>query len=371
MKQLIAALAGASLFTSAAGATAPGNTLFVANDAQDSATCGGYTTPCRSISQAIANALAGDTIVVRPGRYGDRNFDGVLPDYVGEESGTTIPGSQGAVHINKRVTIVSTDGAEATIIDAVGAASAVVEIAADGVRFGEKNAGFTLLGGASFGIVMEHHTNVVVAGNITRGHSFAGFLLKSSGVVEVRQNTTTGMPGLAMWLIGNSPSAYFIASDNTSFGNGVGMTVSGLGPNRVIGNHIFNNDTGLQISYGASRVAQNQFHGNFVGARVSVDSSEVLAPGLTITRNNFFGSRNVGLSFEPGAAAATRVRENNFVGNQGCGTNNRSDLALDARNNYWGSPSGPGFLDPANDACSFGPQPTTSAPFSARAFDVR
>jgi hypothetical protein len=372
MKYLSFTLAVACLVAPAAFANgAAGNTLYVANDAQDSGACGGFTAPCRSISQAIVNARAGDTIVVRPGRYGDRNFDGAMPDYVGEESGTSNPVSQGAVRIDKRLTIVSSDGAEATIIDAFGAASAAVEIAADGVRFGEKNAGFTLAGGSSFGLVMDGHTNVVIAGNITRGASFAGFLLRSSGVVELRQNTATGMPGQAFWLIDETPGALFVVTDNTSFGNGIGMTFSGLGPNRVTGNHIFTNDLGLSLTYGPSRIAQNQLHGNFIGVRVSVDSSGIASPGLTITRNNIFGSRNVGLSFEPGAGAATRVRENNFVGNQLCGTNNRSDLVVDARNNYWGASSGPGFLDPANDACSFGPQTTQTMPFAAHSFDIR
>src|SRR3954463_9134253 len=34
--------------------------------------------PCRSISEAIRRARAGDTIVVLPGLYGDLNRDGVL-----------------------------------------------------------------------------------------------------------------------------------------------------------------------------------------------------------------------------------------------------------------------------------------------------
>ena len=51
-------------------------TLHVANNGIDSDTCGAGSAPCRSISRAIVNAAAGDTIVVGPGRYGDLNGDG-------------------------------------------------------------------------------------------------------------------------------------------------------------------------------------------------------------------------------------------------------------------------------------------------------
>ena len=58
-------------------------TLLVANNGVDSPTCG-PAEPCRSLARAIANAVAGDTIVVGPGRYGDLNGDGTLGNAAGE-----------------------------------------------------------------------------------------------------------------------------------------------------------------------------------------------------------------------------------------------------------------------------------------------
>jgi hypothetical protein len=57
---------------------APADALlrYVANNGVDSATCGTLAAPCRSITRAIAHAVAGDTIVVGPGRYGDIDEDG-------------------------------------------------------------------------------------------------------------------------------------------------------------------------------------------------------------------------------------------------------------------------------------------------------
>ena len=51
-------------------------TLQVSNTVMDAPGCGG-TSPCRSIGQAVANAAAGDKIVVGPGLYSD-NLDGDL-----------------------------------------------------------------------------------------------------------------------------------------------------------------------------------------------------------------------------------------------------------------------------------------------------
>ena len=51
-------------------------TLLVANNGIDSSICGTPGNPCRSISQAISNAVPGDVISVGRGRYGDLNNDG-------------------------------------------------------------------------------------------------------------------------------------------------------------------------------------------------------------------------------------------------------------------------------------------------------
>ena len=61
--------------------------MAVADHGVDVPGCGqDVTSPCRSISQAIALADAGDTILVGPGRYGDLNDNGRL-DEAGEEHG--------------------------------------------------------------------------------------------------------------------------------------------------------------------------------------------------------------------------------------------------------------------------------------------
>ena len=47
---------------------------YVENYGVDSASCA-FASPCRTISRAVTNASAGDTIIVGPGRYGDIDGD--------------------------------------------------------------------------------------------------------------------------------------------------------------------------------------------------------------------------------------------------------------------------------------------------------
>src|SRR5690348_17277029 len=141
----LAALAATPLVASATtGSVSPwsGKAWLVAANGLDSPTCGAAQNACRSISQAMENAAEGDTILVRPGFYGDLNGDGVLAAPGEEHSSRFI----GGVEINKRLRLLSTDGAAATTIDVNRTFSASVAILAAGTQFGDRDAGFTVLG---------------------------------------------------------------------------------------------------------------------------------------------------------------------------------------------------------------------------------
>src|SRR5262245_23176556 len=64
------ALVAGALFSGAAFATPPG-TIHVATNGVDSAACGSFQAPCRTITRGLDRAQAGDTVLVRAGRYGD------------------------------------------------------------------------------------------------------------------------------------------------------------------------------------------------------------------------------------------------------------------------------------------------------------
>jgi hypothetical protein len=111
----------------------------VATNGTDSVTCGSTASPCRSISRAIQNAVAGDRVVVRPGIYSDDlDADGVFGE-PGEEPG--------AINVGvASLSVESTGGAAATLIRRRGGTpSNGVVISGAGVKFGKLNKGFTIV----------------------------------------------------------------------------------------------------------------------------------------------------------------------------------------------------------------------------------
>jgi hypothetical protein len=203
------------------GATAAfAATFSVANDGADSATCGAETRPCRSISQAIANASDGDTISVGAGRYGNisgnPNFGGP-----GDEQPSRPFETQGCIIcVTKAVHIFSIHGAAVTIIQ--GSATTPyrsnVMIFDDGVTFGRAGGGFTITGGNDNGLSivdqLNSTRNVTVAGNVDvndgTGFSFVGIDFN-----QIRSCPDGACP----------QTAHFLLSDNQAIGNGTGFNL--------------------------------------------------------------------------------------------------------------------------------------------------
>jgi hypothetical protein len=157
-------------------------TLWARSSGTDSPSCGSSGSPCRSISQAIANAQDGDEIYVGPGRYGNVNGDSTFTG-PGDERPEAIAarwdGSGCILCINKGVHIYSTAGAELTTIDSGGPQlqyASTVLILSDGVDFGAEQHGFTITGGNTHGVTIEPNfsskgvaRNISVGGNIDIG----------------------------------------------------------------------------------------------------------------------------------------------------------------------------------------------------------
>jgi hypothetical protein len=157
-------------------------TLWTMTWGTDSASCGSGGSPCRSISQAIANAQDGDAIHVGPGRYGNVNGDSTFSgpgDERPEANAAKWDGSGCILCINKGVHIYSTAGADLTVIDSGGPQSqyqSTVLILSDGVDFGGDQHGFTITGGNAHGVAIEPNfsakgvaRNISVNGNIDIG----------------------------------------------------------------------------------------------------------------------------------------------------------------------------------------------------------
>jgi hypothetical protein len=386
MKYPSVALAGAcalvSLATPSAALAAPGpfdgRVWHVAVPGLDSALCGTAVTPCRSITQAMANAANGDTILVRPGRYGDIDSNGQVSG-AGEEGP-----DYGAVAINKRLRVLSTDGAAATIIDVSGARQAVVLINAAGAQFGDKGAGFTVTGGWLQGITNGDGTNLLIAGNIVRAIpdatdliSATGMYINTTSVVEIRDNLVIDNPGVGIVIVPQNASSYASVHDNVVTGShaaegSVGIVGSGSNPHLIYRNTVVDNTTGILVNYGASRISNNIVTSNVFGVRIDGMPATTPLRGPTIYRNSISSSQNTGLFIANGIAGAITIRENNFYGGAtDCGVGNFSAQGIDARNNFWGAATGPATLDPADHANCGGGGVVSTTPFSTREFSVR
>ncbi len=134
--------------------SARAGTLHVTVNGTDGASCGAQETPCRSITRAIANAAAGDKIVVGPGRY-DATVE------------APAPGCGCMLAINKAVTLESSHGAGQTLIDGRNSPEGrTILVITDGGAFGKPGKGFlvTESQGGRRGMVLDA-TNVSIRGN--------------------------------------------------------------------------------------------------------------------------------------------------------------------------------------------------------------
>jgi len=318
-------------------------TLHVANNGIDSDTCGAGNAPCRSVSRAIVNAAAGDTIVVGPGRYGDLNGDGSFGG-PGEEAAPAGCGCM--IEVNKRLTLQSSDGPGVTILDAGGAEITGILVQADGVTFGGGSGhGFTIVNARHEGLHVEGN-GVTVAGNVAVGNGLSGFV------------------AIAVVGTGN------IIADNAAINNAnVGIQVNDSS-GTVTGNVASANLQGFSINTtGHVQFTQNVASGNRNQGLSSVVSAGAV---LEIRRNSFLGNRGLGVSLfnsPTGSVTVTGITDNNIFGNGSCGLQNNTGALVTASGNFWGAATGPGS-DPADAVCNDASSTTIVEPVATKPFNI-
>jgi hypothetical protein len=334
-------LAAALLLTLAP--LAHGATLFVANNGVDGSGCGTSTSPCRSIGQGVANAAAGDSVVVGPGLYGDLNDNGILGETGEENPDVFSPGCGCVFALNKAVSLTSSNGAAATVIDArVVLSAANVLIITTGGEFGKPGKGFTVTNTATLsnsgvaidGSQIKVEGNQVVSTGLSAGFSGIFTVVNNGEVVLIEGNQVIGWSnGISVTSAGKT-----VAKNSVSF-NGTGIMAAGASV--VVGNVASVNETGIEVR-DAARAVGNAVYGNrFDGFVINGPFSG------TLGKNNIFG--------------------NGMSGN--CGLSNATVGVL-AANNYWGAATGPG-ADPADDVCNVAGGTTTVTPFATKPFNVK
>jgi parallel beta-helix repeat protein len=346
-------LAFATLLGLAVATSARAVTVYVANNGVDGPSCGLKDSPCRSIGQA-ANFIAapGDTVAVGPGKYGDLNGDQVLGNSPGEETG----GFGCMIVLAQTVTVTSSDGAAATIVDGrrlgIGCN---VGLLADGCHFGKAGKGFTVTdtGGSvnEVGIQLAG-TNEIVSGNQVIG--------SSSGIgIETPNNSNTAL-----------------ITGNEVLGWRIGMFIQGSGAKTVSKNQVSQNgDFGIN-STGSALISGNVVTDNGLSGIILQNAAG------NVTGNAVHGNHVQGILVR--APFTGMIQKNDIFANGGngsCGLQNGEGpqfaypgvAGLVATNNYWGAATGPGSdpADLAGGACDQDGGSTTVTPFATKPINVK
>lgn len=339
----------------AAASLADGATLYVASNGEDSllhpcppGSCTSKESPCRSISCAVRSAAPGDTIVVGPGRYGDLNGNGTLGE-AGEEAPT--PQCACMLAIDKPLTLVSSAGAAATIIDARSAAvEANVRINTSDATLGKARKGFTVTSTniswpRSIGVAIDASSRIRIEGN---------------QIVDGRRSLPSG----PTWPPGYGIDMQLPSSDVVIQGNQVvEWTNQGIlanGSNIIVRRNVMSlNYLGIDAN-GSTSVIGNIAVGN-----------EIIGIGLN---DSSFAIGNAALGSDAGIVAAFGMTgvatNNNLMGNQ-YGIENDGVAGLPATENYWGAATGPG-PDPADEMRNLDANAAAIVtPFATKPFSIR
>jgi hypothetical protein len=368
-----------------------GRALFVANNGIDSGSCGSSNRPCRSISQAVANAADGDTVWVRPGIYGDLDNDGVFDD-PGDERPAS--GFDCMICVFKDVDIYSTRGADLTVIshgdERINAPNVVIELRADGVILGARGRGFTVRGGANQGILITGGSDSRVVGNIVQVLAHGILAQACNGPIYVMQNVATRgsnsgdafQTSVALSIGGErctDPGPIVVADNVASDNGGTGFGIFDAEHVIFQRNVSTRNNVGAYVN-GPGVLTDSSFIGNRLYG-VLVDGG-----GARLLRSTILGNEGPGIALTPATSEPTTVAASNIFGNgvkpsvetplaSNCGLFNPSPAAVDARRNFWGAASGPG-PDPADDAgpdgsCDTAQGVTTVEPFAMKQLEPR
>jgi len=132
-----------------------------------------------SIGEAVAVAISGDTVLVGSGTY-DANVE-------------TFP-----IYVEKSITLKSTDGPSATIID--GGGEDVIIIKADATTI----SGFTIRN-CAYGIWLENGSNNnVLVNNVVENTSLDGIYLVGANYNTIENNTVSNIGGFGIYLEGSN-----------------------------------------------------------------------------------------------------------------------------------------------------------------------
>ena len=302
-------------------------TVYVAVNGVDGSSCGTSASPCQTITTAIQNAQPHDSVVVGPGTYrGERGA----------------PGCDCFLAVNKPVDLLSSDGAAATVIDALAFQTATnVLVIADEAELGGPGKGFTI-------------TEADAAGSAGIAIDAKDVKIQGNQVLNLANGLRTG--GVGIITVESNPGPMLIAQNQV-----VGWQdgILARGANRTVAQNAVSvgEDIGIELNGGIAK--GNVVSGFSYALSVGSDSTVI---------GNALRNSGVGISaVDPFIGTIVR---NDIVANFcGLANNNTGLPSITATSNYWGAPTGPGPA-PADAVCA-GAAATVTAPFATAPLKVR
>jgi nitrous oxidase accessory protein NosD len=256
------------------------------------------------------------------------------------------------INLNKALTILSRDGATATVLDAGGNTLDAVAISANGVTLGGAKKGFTITDADGNGVTISNGlAHVAVIGNRTIANTGDGVLISDG-------------------------TASNLVSGNISLGNNIGFEVHGAN-HSVVGNAApASTRDGFRVEGNSSLLTGNIASDNgFYGVNVISNSS------AAIVQNSVLSNTRFGILINSNSTAT--IKQNNIFGNNekavaafgtngvtNCGVANASAGTLTLSGNYFGAATGPG-VDPADKIVNFLGSSTTNTSFAIKEIKLK
>lgn len=214
------------------------------------------------------------------------------------------------------------------------------------------------------GIVLDNSWNEAVVGNTAYNCTYGIYLINSHGITVERNITYGNVTGESP--VGNNWGIYLESS---------GGIPEEAPPNTIRGNDIsYNIDVGLVLDAGSHRnsVTANKIHNNGHGIWIAGDNNFIC--GNDIRDNTGLIYSGVHLTAD---AQNNQIHCNNIVGNTvrvggniiSWGMYKEGGSKVDAQDNWWGDPNGPGGVGPGgvgdavNKYVNFAPWSTTEFTF--------
>jgi hypothetical protein len=150
-----------------------------------------------------------------------------------------------------------------------------------------------------------------------------------SGLIKIRDTDSLPTDGVVLVVTGNTHLS----------GGPVGVSISGHGASADIHDNlstVTGTTIGIDIDGGSATVTSNTITGNGTGIRVTDGGSLTSASFNAITNNSADG-----ILVTASAGSVAPLMCNDFSGDAPYGVENQSATVVDARKDYWGSPSGP------------------------------